>query len=114
MQKKKNYKNANKKNSENKNTKVIVSFPDNISINLVQANELKHYELFLWLVTILTPIAAGFLIAYLTDGTKNNGLLFSTIAFAFISILFVLLAISYRKKIFHSSIKKETLLRDFK
>ena len=105
----KNKKEINKK----LDTKVVVSFPDSISINMVQSNELKHYELFLWLVTILAPVAAAFLIAYLAD-TKNNGLLFSTIAFAFISVLFVLLAIYYRKKVFHGSIKKEMLLRDFK
>ena len=100
--------------NKNLDTKVVVTFPDSISINMVQSNELKHYELFLWLVTILAPVAASFLTAYLTGDINNYGLLFSTIAFTGISALFVLLAIRYRKKVFHGSIKKEMLLRDFK
>jgi len=36
----------NRKNINNKETKIVVEMPDKIEVNLVQANELKHYELF--------------------------------------------------------------------
>ena len=95
MQKRKTTKTQNKEEINRKlDTKVIVSFPDSISINMVQSNELKHYELFLWLVTILAPIAAviisfvlyhliGFFIArYMISPQKRSFFIFWGLIFA--------------------------------
>jgi len=94
-------------------TEIIIGMPDEVEISLVQANELKHYELFQWLVTLLLPIAVGFWTAYFT-GIKNPELLWSALVFTGISILFVILAYKYRKKVFRGSIKKVATLDSFK
>lgn len=94
-------------------TQVIVSMPDKVEIELVQANELRHYELFQWLVAIMAPIAIGFLTAYFTTG-NNPSLLWSAIAFGLITIVFIFLAVKFRKKVFHGSIKKCSKLSEFK
>lgn len=53
-------KNENNTTENSKETKVIVKFPDKLELSMVQANELRHYELFQWLVAFLAPIASGF------------------------------------------------------
>lgn len=100
------------KNNES-DTKIIVGMPNEVEISLVQANELRHYELFQWLVTLLLPIAVGFWTAYFA-GIKNQELLWSASVFTGISILFVILAYEYRKKVFKGSIKKVATLNSFK
>jgi len=37
-------------------TKIEVGFPDKLELQMVQANELRHYELFQWLVSLLSSI----------------------------------------------------------
>lgn len=106
-------KNINKKIIENRETKVIVQMPNEIEIELVQANELKHYELFQWLVALLLPIAVGFWTAYFT-GNKRLELFWSALVFLVISGLFGFLAYRYRKKVFSGSIKKGASLDLFK
>ena len=103
----------NKQKIQNRETKVIVRIPNEIENELVQANELKHYELFQWLVTLLLPIAATFWTAYFT-GSRRLELLWSASVFTIISGLFVFLAYKYRKKVFHGSIKKIAFLDSFK
>lgn len=103
-------KSDNNKNS--KKTRVTISLPEKISMRLVQAEELKHYELFTWLAVILAPIAAGFWTAYATD--KNSSLEWSAFVFSAITILFVGLAIWTRIKVFRGSVEKEIGLEDFK
>lgn len=98
--------------SMSKETIVSLSFPNEISIELVQANELRHYELFQWLVILVAPIAVGYWTAYLLD--KKNSLLWASIIFSLISILFIGIAFFYRKKVFHGSIKKITKITEFK
>lgn len=95
-----------KKEVNNTETEVIVSYPDKLELSMVQANELKHYELFQWLVTILLPIAVGFWTAYVTLEKKSSALVWSASIFTIISGLFIGLAFYYRKKVFHGSIKK--------
>jgi len=63
-------KNKNEEIIRNRETKVIVQMPNEIEIGLVQANELKHYELFQWLAILLLPIAVGFWTAYFTGDKK--------------------------------------------
>lgn len=100
------------KKTSNRKTKVTIELPDNIEVELVQANELKLYELFQWLVVILLPIAAGFWTAYLTVDKAAN-LLWSALAFSGLSVLFVILAALRRKKVFRGSVKKIAYLDSF-
>ncbi|HCX27678.1 MAG TPA: hypothetical protein DHI91_00880 [Candidatus Portnoybacteria bacterium] len=79
--------------------------PNEVEISLVQANELRHYELFQWLVALLLPVAVGFWTAYFTGG-KTQELFWSALIFSATSLLFVALVFVYRKKVFHGSIKK--------
>jgi len=106
-------KNTNKEIIENRETKVILQMPNEIEIELVQANELKHYELFQWLVTLLLPIAVGFWTAYFT-GNKRPELFWSALVFTVVSGLFVYLAYKYRRKVFSGSIRKGASLDLFK
>lgn len=96
----------------NNDTKVIINMPDKVEITLVQANELRHYELFQWLVALLLPIAVGFWTAYFA-GDKKIELLWSAIIFTLVSLVFIILAFWYRKKVFYGSIRKITNLSSF-
>jgi len=60
--------NENKKRGEDlgNETRVGASFPSELKLNMVQANELRHYELFQWLVVLLLSIAIGFWTAHFT------------------------------------------------
>jgi len=95
-------------------TEVVVNFPDKLELSMVQSNELRHYELFQWLVTILLPIAVGFWTAYFTLETKTSSLWWSALIFTSVSFLFVGLAFFYRKKVFHESIRKSVNLSELK
>lgn len=97
--------------SENLETKVTVSFPDKIGIELVQANELRHYELFQWLVALVAPVAVGFWTAHVTNQTP--GLWWSAVMFTALTALFLAIAVYYRRKVFHGSIVKSIFLKNF-
>lgn len=99
--------------AEGRNTKVTVHFPDEIGIELVQANELRHYEIFQWLVVLVAPIAVGFWTAYVTDAGRSGSLWWSALAFSAIAVFFIFAAIYYRRKVFHGSVTKTILLSDF-
>jgi hypothetical protein len=94
-------------------TKVTVHFPNEIGLELVQANELRHYELFQWLVALLAPIAVGFWTGYAVESVKSQSLVWSALVFTAISIIFFGIAMYYRKKIFHGSVAKSIFLKDF-
>ena len=96
----------------NKETTVAVSLPDEIVIELVQANELRHYELFLWLVALISPIAFGYLTAFFTE--NNYLFLWTSIIFFILAGIFLIVALHYRKKVFHGSIRKVSKISDFK
>ena len=96
-----------------KDTVVKIHFPDEISIELVQANELRHYEIFSWLASLVATIAAGFWTAYFT--TPRSGQLFWTsIAFSTVLVVSFYAAIYYRRKVYHGSHIKKVSLSDFK
>ena len=102
----KNENNVSNKLENSKKTKVIVKFPDKLELAMVQANELKHYELFNWLVVLLAPIASGFWTAYVIDKTKSAPLWWSALIFTAITILFIGLAIVHRRRVFYGSVEK--------
>ena len=93
-------------------TEVVVEMPNIVEISLVQANELKHYDLFHWLITIFSPIAVGFWTAYFTT-TKEESLLASGLAFTIAVLVFFFFAFKSRKKLFRGSIKKSAYLNSF-
>ena len=106
--------NSEVESNQRGNTRVVVSFPDKLELSLVQANELKHYELFQWLVTILLPIAIGFWTAYFTLERKFAPLFWSALVFTAISGLFIGLAYRSRKRVFQGSISKSIDLGELK
>ncbi len=83
-------------------TKVTVRLPNEVSVELVQANELRHYEVFTWLAGLLATLAAGFW----------NENIPSAIVFIILACLFFGMAIYYRRKVFSGSIEKSTFLKD--
>ena len=101
------------KNNKKQDTKITITFPEKIQVDLVPSNELKLYERFQWLVALLLPIAVGFFTAYFIETEKTNSLLWSGVVFAIISLVFIFFAVSHRRKIFNGKISKERSLDDF-
>ena len=94
-------------------TRITIHMPNTIGIEMVQANELRHYEMFQWLVSLMLPIAVGFWTGYFTISGQNKALLWSAVIFSLLSILFVVLAVVYRRKLYHGSITKSASWSDF-
>lgn len=97
-----------------KDTVVEVHFPDKISIELVQANELRHYEIFTWSASLLATIAVGFWTAYFTTSPRSNQLLWTAIAASVVFAVSLVVAIYYRRKVYRGSLIKTTTLTEFK
>ncbi len=106
-------KDKNTQSNKREETRVTIHFPEEVSIELVQANGLRQYELFNWLAAITASIAAGFWTAFVPSD-KSMPLLISAIAFSIMTALFIFLVFRQRKKIYHKSIKKSVLIGDFK
>lgn len=94
-------------------TIVSVKFPKEVEIIFVQANEVKQYELFQWLVALLAPIAVGFWMEYFTRST-NPPVLWSSILFTLIAVIFIWLAYRSRKSLFTGTISKYASIKNFK
>lgn len=103
-----------KKKINNKDTIVEVHFPDKISIELVQANELRHYEIFTWSASLLATIATGFWTAYFTTNPRSNQLFWTAVSAAIVFAASLSIAIYYRRKVYHDSLIKTTTLNEFK
>ncbi len=104
-----------KKESEKTMTesmKVEVAFPECVHIELVQANDLKHYEIFLWLVSFSASTASGFWVSF-ASVAFNKALFGSSIAFSFLTAIFASTAYYYRSKISDTKLKKVLLLENF-
>lgn len=97
-------------------TSVNVMLPSELHIELVQANEIRNYEIFQVLTTITATLGAGFVTSYfLTESSAGrNGLGFSAITFGVMAIVFILLAWKYRKRAFSQTIKKSISLVEFR
>jgi hypothetical protein len=96
-----------------RDTTVMVHFPNEISIELVQANELRHYEIFSWSASLVATIAAGFWTAYFTT-SRSSQLMWTSLAFSVISVASIFAAIYYRRKVYHGSHVRKSNLSDFK
>lgn len=100
------------KTSLGESMKVEVAFPECVHIELVQANDLKHYEIFLWLVSFSATTASGFWVSFATTNF-NKALLGSSLAFSFLTLAFAATAYYYRSKISDTKLKKVLLLENF-
>lgn len=94
------------------NTKVEVNFPSRISIELVQGNELRHYEIFFLVTTLTLSTAVSFWTTYAL--TPNNTILFSALAFSGLAILSGFVTFYYRSKLYNGKITKSASLDAFK
>ena len=93
---------------------VEVRLPSEMHIELVQGNELRHYEVFFSLASISASVAVGFWIGYVTDNAQNPSLLWSALAFSGLAILSGITAFSYRRKVYNGSVTKIASFKDFK
>lgn len=107
-----NMKTKTEKTSLGESMKVEVSFPECVHIDLVQANDLKHYEIFLWLVSLSASTASGFWVSFSTV-SFNKVLLATSIVFSFVTAVFGGVAYYYRLKISDTKLKKVLLLENF-
>ena len=94
------------------NTRVEVIFPSRIQIEFVQGNEIRHYEIFFLVTTLVLPTAVSFWTTYAI--TPNGAILFSAWAFSGLTFLSGLLTFHYRSKLYNGKITKSTSLDKFK
>jgi hypothetical protein len=92
--------------------KVEVAFPACVHIELVQANDLRHYEIFLWLISFAASTASGFWVSF-ASMPFNKVLLASSVAFSMLTLIFTGVAYYYRSKIRDMKLKKILLLENF-
>jgi len=101
-----------------KNTNEVIftiALPGNIIIELVPANELKSYELFTWLIVLVSPIASSFWTsAYSTPVSERGSLVWSASIFTIISCLFLILAVIFRLKMKRNGVQRSANLSSFK
>lgn len=102
-------------NDQKPKTIVEVSMPAVVQIELVQGNDLRHYEIFSWSTSLLSSIAVGFWTGYFTIQIKSNSLLASSITFSVLGLGSIGMSLYYRSKIYGKKIKvtKHAILDDF-
>lgn len=105
--------NTRQEKTMSESMKVEVSFPECVHIELVQANDLKHYEIFLWLVSLSASTASGFWVSFATLVPMNKALLGTSFAFSVMTLVFGGVAYYYRSKISATKLKKVLLLENF-
>jgi len=93
--------------------KVEVSFPECVHIELVQANDLKHYEIFLWIVSISASTASGFWVSFATVSPMSKVLFGTSFAFSLMTLIFGGVAYYYRTRITTIKLKNVLLLENF-
>ena len=92
--------------------KIEVSFPECVHVELVQANDLKHYEIFIWLCSLFASAASGFWVSFATT-PLNKVLLATSLIFSLFTIGFGWTAYHYRSKISDTKLRKVLLLENF-
>lgn len=97
--------------SRKKDTSVVVNLPESIQIELVQGNELRHYEIFFLIASLAFSTAVSFWTSYATQ--SSNVLLFSAIAFCVLSLITSGIALYYRSKVYDKKIKRFASLDGF-
>jgi len=112
-QKKKKDAKSNKYRSEvsEKESIVEIKSPAKISINLVQANEIRHYGIFSFIASMFLSAAVGFW----TASFNIEGAVLKWVAgvFSVFSLGFWILAVVLWKKAFCESVKKFSRVSSF-
>jgi len=107
-----------RKELENKGeeeTKVVIELPSYLHVELVQANEVRNYEIFQWLATGAVSAAIGFWTTFvLSDSSVKSGTFFSAVLFSISTGILIYLTFRHRRKTFTGSIKKALDLSEFK
>lgn len=98
--------------NRNKDTSVVVNLPESIEIELVQGNELRHYEIFFLIASLTFSTAVSFWTSYATQPTTV--LLFSALAFCVLSVITGGSALYYRSKVYDKKIKRVASLGGFR
>lgn len=92
--------------------KIEVAFPECVHVELVQSNDLKHYEIFIWLSSLFASATSGFWVSFAT--TPFSKVLFATsMTFSLFTIGFGWTSYFYRTKITETKLKKVLLLENF-
>lgn len=101
--------------NKNKNdiTKVEVNLPSRIQIDLVQGNELRHYEIFFSFGTFALSTAVGFWTSYIGSSVKSKPSFWSAIAFTALALISGRVAFYYRSKMRNGKVIKTASLDDF-
>lgn len=108
-----NNKNIEENKVIKKSMEIEIGFPDCVRIELVQSNDLRNYEIFLWLSSLFSTAAAGFWVSF-ASGPFNKILLAVSLTFTLFTFVFGGLAVYYRKQIGVGKIKKTMQMEDFK
>ena|SRR3989344_4789853 len=93
-------------------TLVEVHMPRCLSVELVQGNDLRHYEIFIALFSVLASTATGFGTARALSG-PNGALTASTLAFSVFALLFLCIALYLRQKIYNGDTVRSISLNSF-
>jgi hypothetical protein len=90
---------------ETHDTLVKIHLPSHVDIELVQANELRHLEIFFALFSIMLSVGSGFGTARALSG-PNAVLTASATAFSLTAALFFGMAIYLRSKVYSKNITR--------
>lgn len=93
---------------------VEVDMPSVMRIELVQGNELRHYEIFFSLTSICLSTATGFWTSFVSMNERNNAFFLSATAFSLLALISIGLAVYYRKRIYAGKINKSFPLSEFR
>lgn len=94
-------------------TTVEVHLPECVQIDLVQANELRHYEIFLWIGSLFASASAGFWTAFATTSPNSKILLLVSLVFTLFTGVFIWAAFHYRSRLKSGGIIRKVALDKF-
>lgn len=92
---------------------VEVGLPSKIQVDLVQGNDLRHYEIFFSLASVAFSTAVGFWTGYITLEAKNSPLFWTACSFTGLTFFAGALAFYYRGKVYGGRIKRVATLDQF-
>lgn len=90
---------------------IEIGMPSILQIELVQGNDLHNYEIFFSLASLLFSTAIGFWTSYVSVENPSSSVFWCAISFSVLTVVSVLMAYSYRKKVFGEKIVKNIEMR---
>lgn len=96
-----------------KQMEVEVGFPEQIRMDLVPANELKHYEVSMWLGSLFLTAASSFWVAF-ASSTFNKVLFGVSIVLSIFTFVFIGAAVYYRGKLKCGTLIKKIPITDLR